>query len=49
MAMVRFYLAGAKWLYAALRWPGTTDAVTFADAKVAVDTTPAWEKREAYT
>ena len=47
-ATVRVYLAGAKALYAALRWSGTSDAVPFADVKVAVDKTPAWEKREAY-
>lgn len=48
-ASVRVYLAGAKALYAALRWSGATDAAPFADVKVAVDKTPAWEKREAYT
>ena len=48
-ATVRVYLAGAKALYAALRWSGASDAVPFADVKVAVDKTPAWEKREAYT
>ncbi len=48
-ATVRVYLAGAKALYAALRWTGATDAAPFTDVKVAVDKTPAWEKREAYT
>ena len=48
-ATVRVYLAGAKALYAALRWSGASEAVPFADVKVAVDKTPAWEKREAYT
>jgi len=48
-ASVRVYLAGAKSLYAALRWSEATDAAPFADVKVAVDKTPAWEKREAYT
>ena len=48
-ATVRVYLSGAKALYAALRWSGASDAVPFADVKVAVDKTPAWEKREAYT
>lgn len=48
-ATVRVYLAGAKALYGALRWSGTTDAAPFADVKVAVDKTPAWEKQEAYT
>ena len=47
-ATVRVYLAGAKALYAALRWSGASEAVPFADVKVAVDKTPAWEKREAY-
>lgn len=48
-ATVRVYLAGAKALYAALRWSGATDAAPFTDVKVAVDKTPAWEKHEAYT
>jgi integrase/recombinase XerC len=48
-ATVRVYLAGAKALYATLRWSGATDAAPFADVRVAVDKTPAWEKREAYT
>lgn len=48
-ATVRVYLAGAKALYAALRWSGATDAAPFADVKVAIDKTPSWEKREAYT
>ena len=48
-ATVRVYLAAAKALYAALRWSGATDAAPFADVKVAIDKTPAWEKREAYT
>lgn len=48
-ATVRVYLSGAKALYAALRWSGASEAVPFADVKVAVDKTPAWEKREAYT
>jgi integrase/recombinase XerC len=43
------YLAGAKALYAALRWSGASEAAPFADVKVAVDKTPAWEKRDAYT
>ena len=47
-ATVRVYLSGAKALYAALRWSGASEAVPFADVKVAVDKTPAWEKREAY-
>lgn len=48
-ATVRVYLVGAKALYAALRWSGASEAVPFADVRVAVDKTPAWEKREAYT
>ncbi len=48
-ATVRVYLAGAKALYAALRWSGATDVAPFTDVKPAVDKTPAWEKREAYT
>ena len=48
-ATVRVYLAGAKALYAALRWSGATDTAPFADVKAAVDKTPAWERREAYT
>ncbi len=48
-ASVRVHLAGAKSFYAALRWSGATDAAPFADVKVAVDKTPAWEKRDAYT
>ena len=48
-ATVRVYLSGAKALYAALRWSGASEAVPFADVKVAVDKTPAWEKRDAYT
>ena len=47
-ATVRVYLAGANALYAALRWSGASEAMPFADVKVAVDKTPAWEKREAY-
>ena len=48
-ATVRVYLAGAKALYAALRWSGASEAAPFTDVKVAVDKTPAWEKRDAYT
>jgi integrase/recombinase XerC len=48
-ATVRGYVAAAKSLYAALRWSGATDAAPFADVKVAVDKTPSWEKRDAYT
>lgn len=48
-ATVRVHFAGAKALYAALRWSGATDAAPFTDVRPAVDKTPAWEKREAYT
>ncbi len=48
-ASIRVYLAGAKNLYAALRWSGATDAAPFTDVKVTGDKTPAWEKRDAYT
>ena len=48
-APARVYLSAAKALYAALRWSGATDAAPFADVKVAVDKTSAWEKRDAYT
>ena len=48
-ASVRVYLAGAKALYAALRWSGASEAAPFTDVRPAVDKTPAWEKREAYT
>jgi integrase/recombinase XerC len=48
-ASVRVYLAGAKALYAALRWSGASEAAPFADVKVAVDKTPSWEKRDAYS
>ena len=34
---VRVYLSGAKALYAALRWSGASEAVPFADVKVAKD------------
>jgi integrase/recombinase XerC len=48
-ATVRVYLSAAKALYAALRWSGASEAAPFADVKVAVDKTPSWEKREAYS
>ena len=48
-ASVGVKLAAAKAFYAALRWSGATDAAPFADVRAAVDKTPAWEKREAYT
>ena len=48
-ASVGVKLAAAKTFYAALRWSGATDAAPFADVRAAVDKTPAWEKREAYT
>jgi integrase/recombinase XerC len=48
-ATVRVYLSAAKALYAALRWSGASDGAPFADVKVAVDKTPSWEKRDAYS
>ena len=48
-ASVGVKLAAAKTFYAALRWSGATEAAPFADVRAAVDKTPAWEKREAYT
>jgi integrase len=48
-ATVRVYLSAAKALYAALRWSGASEAAPFADVKVAVDKTPSWEKRDAYS
>ena len=48
-ASVGVKLAAAKTFYAALRWSGASDIAPFADVKAAVDKTPAWEKREAYT
>ena len=48
-ATVRTKLAAAKALYRALRWSGATTASPFVDVKAAVDKTPAWAKRAAYT
>ncbi len=48
-ASVGVKLAAAKTFYAALRWSGASEASPFADVRAAVDKTPAWEKREAYT
>lgn len=48
-ASVGVKLAAAKAFYAALRWSGACEAAPFADVRAAVDKTPAWEKREAYT
>ncbi len=42
-------LAGARGLYAALRWAGATAADPFKDVKGSKETTPAWEKRKPYT
>jgi len=44
--MVR--LAGARALYAALRWTGATEIDPLRDAHPAKDTVPAWEKRHPY-
>ncbi len=48
-ASVGVKLAAAKAFYAALRWSSATDTAPFADVRAAVDKTPAWEKRDAYT
>ena len=48
-ASVGVKLAAAKAFYAALRWSGVTDTAPFADVRAAVDKTPSWEKRDAYT
>ena len=48
-ASVGVKVAAAKMFYAALRWSGASEAAPFADVRLAVDKTPAWEKREAYT
>lgn len=48
-ASVGVKLAAAKAFYAALRWSGATDTAPFADVRAAVDKTPSWEKRDAYT
>ncbi len=48
-ASVGVKLAAAKTFYAALRWSGASEASPFADVRAAVDKTPSWEKREAYT
>lgn len=48
-ATVRVHLAGAKALYAALRWSGASEVAPFTDVRPASEKTPAWEKREAYT
>ncbi len=46
---VRVRLAGARALYAGLRWAGATEADPFRDAKPAKDPTPREEKRHPYT
>lgn len=48
-ASVGVKVAAAKMFYAALRWSGASEAAPFADVRLAVDKTPSWEKREAYT
>jgi integrase/recombinase XerC len=48
-ASVGVKLAAAKAFYAALRWSGACEAAPFADVRAAVDKTPSWEKRDAYT
>src|SRR5205814_142137 len=46
---VRVRLAGARALYAALRWAGATEADPFRDTKPARDPTPQEEKRKPYS
>jgi integrase len=41
-------LAGARALYAALRWAGATEADPLRDAHPQRDLVPAWEKRKPY-
>lgn len=48
-ASVGVKVAAAKMFYAALRWSGASEATPFADVRLAVDKTPSWEKRDAYT
>ena len=45
---VKVRLAGARALYAALRWAGTTELDPLRDAHPAKDLVPAWEKRHPY-
>lgn len=45
---VKVRLAGARALYAALRWAGATELDPLRDAHPAKDTVPAWEKRHPY-
>jgi len=46
---VRVRLAGARALYAGLRWAGATEADPFRDARPAKDPTPQEEKRHPYS
>ncbi|UQN10411.1 site-specific integrase [Deinococcus sp. QL22] len=45
---VRVRLAGARAVFAALRWAGATDAAPFTDVRAATDPVPAWQKRKPY-
>lgn len=45
---VRVRLAGARALYAGLRWAEATDAAPFSDVRAAADPVPRWEKRKPY-
>jgi len=45
---VKVRLAGARALYAALRWAGATEIDPLRDAHPAKDAVPAWEKRHPY-
>lgn len=46
---VKVRLAGARCLYAALRWSGATDAAPFTDIKAPADPVPRSEKRKPYS
>lgn len=48
-ASVRVKLAGARQLYADLRWTGATTATPFDDARAVRDPTAAWDKVQPYT
>jgi integrase len=47
-ATVAARVTAARTLYAALRWPGATQADPFRDVKLSRDPTPRWEKRSPY-
>ena len=45
---VHVRLAGARALWAGLRWAGATEVDPFVDVRVAPDLTAAWDKRQPY-